>query len=323
MLRKILSLIQDFFGISPKESRGALVLILLSGGLLLLPSVFKWGILPYFQDDSPPFTLHYLDSTAAHLPEASVPGANDSPYNPQNRHENARPPSRLFVFDPNTATPGQLEELGVPRFLALRIEKYRQKGGTFRKKEDLKKIYDFPTALYNRLEPYISVPHSAENDPTKTTVASSDAGGPPLPREVRAYGRSVLAPFDINTSDTAQLARLRGIGEKLSTRIVKFRDALGGFHSTDQYREIFGLDSVALTEMQQYARIQTPPKKIPINTVSAEDLYKHPYFRNKKLNEVIIRYREQHGDFASPESLRGIRILDEATLRKISPYLSF
>ncbi|WP_373515890.1 ComEA family DNA-binding protein, partial [Persicitalea sp.] len=74
---------------------------------------------------------------------------------------------------------------------------------------------------------------------------------------------------------------------------------------------------------RRYGRVQTAPKKININKVTPEELYRHPYFRNKKLNEVIVRYREQHGPYASPEAMKAVRILDEATLRKWEPYLSF
>jgi hypothetical protein len=38
-----------------------------------------------------------------------------------------------------------------------RIEKYRQKGGYFRKGEDLKKIYGIDTSLIESLLPYIGI----------------------------------------------------------------------------------------------------------------------------------------------------------------------
>lgn len=324
MLQKLLYKIQDFFGISPKESRGALVLIVISFMLIWAPTVVKWWVLPLFQDDKIPFTIEYLDSTAALIPE-QVPSPGTQTYdNEANREERT---IRLFKFDPNTATTDQLQDLGIPRFLAQRIQKYREKGGKFRRKEDLQKIYDFPPTLFGRLAPYITL--SGEGSFSERTGdnnvgnLSSETKTLPLPKEIKAYGRAVPVPFDINTTDTAQLATLKGIGSTFSLRIVKFRDALGGFHSVDQYSEIYGLDSVALTELRRYGRIQSPPQKIAINTASTDDLYKHPYLRNRKLNDLIVRYREQHGPYTSPESLKGIRIMDETLLRKITPYLSF
>lgn len=329
MLRKLLNRIQDFFGISPAESRGALVLIVLSFGLVWAPTIFKWWVLPLFQDHTVPFTVEYLDSTAALLPDQGSQFEEGRSFQKKNYVGNADSfprPTRLFTFDPNTATPDELQELGIPKFLALRIEKYRQKGGKFRRREDLQKIYDFPPALFVKLDAYISLPGNGQKPgDTRTNFEESPArefASPPA-RETRTYTRPTPSAFDINTADTAQLATLRGIGSKLSARIVKFRDALGGFHSAEQYSEVFGLDSLALSELRKYGRVQTAPKKININTATIEDLNRHPYFRNRKLNEVLVRYREQHGSYTSPESLKAVRILDDATLRKWEPYLIF
>lgn len=326
MLSKFLFRIQDFFGISPKESRGALVLIVLSFMLIWTPTVFKWWVLPFFQDDTVPFTIEQLDSTAALIPESKSSYNTDRNYSenevPYTRDdEKSIAPIRLFAFDPNTASPAQLQELGVPRFLAQRIQKYREKGGKFRRKEDLKKIYDFSPALYSRLEGYIVLPG---NGTENSRFEGNPSENTPFPaRETTSFARPTPAVFDINTADTVQLNALRGIGSKLSARIVKFRDALGGFYSAEQYSEIYGLDSLALSELRRYGRIQSTPRKIAINSATVQELNGHPYFRNRKLNEVIVRYREQHGPFSSAESMKEIRILDEATLRKMVPYLVF
>ncbi len=332
-MKKLLHQIQDFFGISLAESRGALVLIVLSVVMVCVPSVVKWWVLPMFQDDTVPYTIEYLDSTAALIPETRNSLGEENKYENRsyadaNASKSSRP-TRLFSFDPNTATPEQLQELGIPKFLASRIEKYRQKGGKFRKKEDLKKIYDFPPALFSQLEGYIDLSENGQK--TMSGPAGFEekplpeaTGATPFPnRESRFPPRPAPTAFDINTADTMQLAALRGIGSKLSARIVKYRDALGGFHSPEQYAEIYGLDSTVLAELRRYGKLQSAPRKININTATSDELYRHPYFRNRKLNEVIVRYREQHGSYPSTEALKAIRILDEATLRKWEPYLSF
>lgn len=329
MLRKLLNRIQDFFGISPAGARGALVLIVLSFGLIWAPTVFKWWVLPLFQDDSVPFTVEYLDSTAALIPERESQFGEERSFQKKSyvgKTDAPSRPTRLFAFDPNTATTEEFQELGIPKFLALRIEKYRQKGGKFRRKEDLRKIYDFPPVLFAKLDPYINLSGDGQRPDNSGKVFSDNPEREFVPnpvRETKNYTRPTPTAFDINTADTAQLASLRGIGSKLSARIVKFRDALGGFHSTDQYADIFGLDSLALSELRKYGRVQTTPKKININAATTEELNLHPYFRNRKLNEVIVRYREQHGPYTSAESMKAVRILDEATLRKWRPYLAF
>ncbi|UFH57017.1 helix-hairpin-helix domain-containing protein [Spirosoma sp. KNUC1025] len=134
--------------------------------------------------------------------------------------------------------------------------------------------------------------------------------------------KPVLQPFDINTADTAQLIALRGIGATLAGRIVKFRDALGGFISTDQFRDIYGLDSLALEELQKFGKIWSGVRKIPVNTATVEELDRHP-FLSRRQAQVIVSYREQHGAFTSAGSLKPIRILDARTIEKIAPYLEF
>ncbi|NJK83456.1 MAG: helix-hairpin-helix domain-containing protein, partial [Saprospiraceae bacterium] len=61
-----------------------------------------------------------------------------------------------FAFNPNTASAAELRELGLPDRVAKTIINYRNKGGKFRRAEDLKKIYGLTPADYERLAPYLT-----------------------------------------------------------------------------------------------------------------------------------------------------------------------
>ncbi|REA55689.1 helix-hairpin-helix domain-containing protein [Dyadobacter luteus] len=325
MIRKIISQLQDFFGISRKEARGALVLIILMSFLIWTPFVFRRLILPHFPI---PFTekklnTQKLDSIVAELNKEAPekPGFNN--YEKKEFSKKAEKPIRLFPFDPNTASVEDLTTLGIPEFLAKRIEKYRSKGGKFRKKEDLLHIYDFPASTYKSLEPYITLSVSKIPVNSEKPVFTPDRKFADVPARGNNYVKPALVPFDINTADTTQLIKLKGIGSKLSVRILKFRDGLGGFHSTSQFSEIFGLDSVAVTELNKYAKIGTAVKKININTATVEELSSHSYLRNKKLANVIVNYRNQHGIFSSAEDLKKVKVLDAVTIEKLVPYLAY
>ncbi|MBO4529566.1 MAG: helix-hairpin-helix domain-containing protein [Paludibacteraceae bacterium] len=54
---------------------------------------------------------------------------------------------------------------------------------------------------------------------------------------------------EINSADTTELKRLRGIGSVLSARIVKYRKKIGGFTSVDQLRNIYGLSQETYEEI--------------------------------------------------------------------------
>ena len=67
-----------------------------------------------------------------------------------------------FDFDPNSATSDELKSLGFSEKLATRIINYRTKGGKFRIKTDLMKVYGMDSLLYDKLAPYIQLPDQFE-----------------------------------------------------------------------------------------------------------------------------------------------------------------
>ncbi|QMW04415.1 helix-hairpin-helix domain-containing protein [Spirosoma foliorum] len=335
MFNRFQSLIRDYFGFSHKEARGFVVLLFLTLLFLLVPFVYR-----FIGDQKPVDTSaadqRKLDSLVALMQaeEAKQPQFGNRPDKDKTTAEHFSEP-KLFRFDPNTVSVAGWQQLGLPKWLAERIDKYRTKGGRFRKKEDLLHIYDFPPDLYDQLEPYIALKEASSSDrsgngPSENAKPYNNESYKSAERqpykERPAYAerpaKPILQPFDINTADTSQLIALKGIGATLAGRIVKFRDALGGFVSEDQFRDIYGLDSLALDELQKFGKIRSSVRKIPVNTATIEELDHHP-FLSRRQAQIIVNYREQHGAYTSAESLKPIRILDAKTIEKIAPYLEF
>ncbi|GAB4035069.1 ComEA family DNA-binding protein [Spirosoma gilvum] len=330
MLNRLHSLIRDYFGLSHKEARGFIVLLLLSAFALLIPFVYRF-VADRKPIDTSQSDQRKLDSllTLMQAEEAKQPQFGSRPEKEKTTAEHFSEPKH-FPFDPNTATVAQWKQLGLPHWLAERIDKYRSKGGQFRKKEDLLRIYDFPPELYDQLEPYITLKESSPNqrfsqnkpNSSEAYTATERSAFPNRTNPAERPAKPSLQPFDINTADTSQLIALKGIGGTLAGRIVKFRDALGGFVSTEQYRDIYGLDSLALEELLKFGKIQSSVRKIPINTATVEELDRHP-FLSRRQAQIIVNYREQHGAYTSAESLKPIRVLDAKTIAKLAPYLEF
>jgi len=239
----------------------------------------------------------------------------------------------LAPFDPNKISTEQWIQFGLNRKVAQRIERYLAKGGKFRKKEDLLRVYDFPQDLYEALEPYIQIENQQQARKERKTYEqrkkydkkreNSDTYSPDTSRKFAKKEKKQFQKFDLNTADTAQLKTLRGIGEKRAVSIVKFREKLGGFAQISQISDVWGLDSMAIESVKKFTYI-TPNswKKIAINLASEEELKKHPYI-GYKLAKVLINYRLQHGKFTSETDLRKVKALDENTLQKLLPYISF
>jgi competence ComEA-like helix-hairpin-helix protein len=317
MKNRFLQRIAQIFHFSPAEARGFTVVL-----VFLIALLAAWIGEEWYFSQSPAFTIpeQKLDSLVVLLDKKEPKQRENDTFQASNI-------THLSPFDPNTASVAALQDVGIPRFLAERIEKYRSKGGKFRKKEDLQRIYDFPAKLYNQLESYIQLPKSNEQvsngyDNKAESYHTQFENNPKFPVSNNQFPTSKPTQFDINTADTTVLKRINGIGSGYAKRIIKFREALGGFISTDQVRETFGLPPETADELLKFAVLKSPAHKININEATIETLDAHPYI-NKLQAKIIVAYREQHGAFKTIEDLQPIKVLDGATIEKIKPYLVF
>ena len=164
MFNRFQSLVRDYFGFSHKESRGFLVLLFLLLLCLLVPFLYR-ALDNRNPVDTSVADQRKLDSLVALMrtEEARQPAFADRSEREKTTTERFSEP-KLFQFDPNTVSVAGWQQLGLPRWMAERIDKYRSKGGQFRKKEDLLKIYDFPPDLYDQLEPYIALKETPRSD---------------------------------------------------------------------------------------------------------------------------------------------------------------
>jgi competence ComEA-like helix-hairpin-helix protein len=216
---------------------------------------------------------------------------------------------RPVAFDPNTVSLDSLLDMNVPPGVARTIIKYRDKGGQFWKKEDLQRIYGMDSALYAGLEPYIRVPARASKP--KQYQKS-------FPK--KDYVRKALPKIEINSAGVEAWQRLYGIGPVLSERIVKFRDALGGFRAIEQVGETYGLADSVFQQIRPQLVLEGGMQQININRCSVETLAGHPYV-SWKLARRIISYRQQHGHFEDLEDLKDVKELPMDFFERVGPYL--
>ena|SRR6218665_1597780 len=227
-------------------------------------------------------------------------------------HENASTAeaakAERFNFDPNALPDKDWKRLGFTEKQVKSIRKYEEKGGTFRKKEDLKKMYCIREEQYLSLEPYIVI--AAENKPAAAFVESKII--PVMPAKITIV--------ELNTADSAQLTTLKGIGPFFAKMILKYRNQLGGFYAKEQLLEVWKFDREKYDAIEKYVTVDaTLIKKIALNSCTAEQL-KHLYLDWNMVN-AIINYRKAHGKFKTIDDIRKTDLVDEETLRKIAPYL--
>ncbi len=129
--------------------------------------------------------------------------------------------------------------------------------------------------------------------------------------------------LEINTSDSASLEALPGIGPVLSARIIKFRKLLGGFASVDQLREVYGLSEevFGLISSRVYADT-TAVRKISVNNADYKELIRLPYFEKYEVT-AILKYRELKGKIENIDQMIDNKLIAKEKAGKLRPYLEF
>jgi len=126
---------------------------------------------------------------------------------------------------------------------------------------------------------------------------------------------------NLNTSSARDLTQVRGIGEVLSKRIVKYRKRLQGFDELDQLYEVYGLDSLVVEKVKRQFKLITKPErvKIPIAEVTMEALLRIPYLSKSEAKKIIgLRTRNQNLSF---ENLRSEPGFDSLKIERLALYL--
>ena len=188
----------------------------------------------------------------------------NAPHEPAVERIVSRSPRRKvenFRFDPNTVTLDELRRLGFTDKQAEAIDRYRQKGGRFRRKSDFARSYVVSDTLYARLEPYIDIPL-----------------------------------LDLNCADSAAFDALPGIGGYFARQMVLYRKRLGGCYSdARQLLEIHHFDQAKLDAIADLITIDTTlVRSYPLWTYPIDSLRKHPAIGNYATARSIVFFREHN-----------------------------
>lgn len=296
----ILSGVQDLFGVSRKQAKGILVLQFLILIMLVSPIVFS-VVLPKEKDEIELEDEMLLNELIAKWETMKEVKKEDPPVFTSGQSE----PS-YFLFDPNKASQDELVKLGFPGWLAERLVKFRNAGGTFKVKTDIKKVYGLQDGLYNRLEDYIQLPDEMDySSKVAEREGSENTRSEKIDVElIKGIEPNLLLLLDINLADSIELQSIRGIGPAFSSRIIRFRDILGGYTSIEQLKEVYGLTEETYEAIKPHILIgeKFEPKKLPINLADQAQLSTHPYI-SYTTARALVNYRKQHGSFQSLEEI--------------------
>lgn len=239
--------------------------------------------------------------------------------------EREQPAYELFRFDPNTLSDSGFFALGFSEREVSVLRKYMAAGGHFREKNDFGRLYFVDEARLDSLKPYLLLPDKApgprlnktdRKKPKEERVKWSDTADYDLYKHNPAVA-------ELNTADTNELLKIRGVGSFYARQISDYRDELGGFFTIAQLMEIWKMSEENVDRIAEQVRIDTSEiKKIDVNRATAQALSRHPYIYFGLANKIVI-YREENGPFEDIDHMQAAGLLNDELRIKLAAYLDF
>lgn len=290
--------LNDYFGFNRQQRNGLWLLLLFSFLLFMVRLLYPYFISPAkIEVRSLPIFERRIDSAAARSGHYRAAGFDRSAT------------GSLFVFDPNTASAEQLQQLGLRGKTAATLIKFRSRGFVFKEKKDLLKVYGISDKLFATLEPYILIKH--ENKPAAPAEQERSTQQAPAKAPART---------ELNSADSMALLALNGIGPAFAKRILKYRAVLGGYTSVEQLREVYGFTEELFEKVKPVVEADAAlVKKIHLNTDDFKTVNRHPYL-SYELTRLIFNARRQA---ALDEGRLKAVLNDDALYDKLLPYLAF
>ncbi|BDD02734.1 helix-hairpin-helix domain-containing protein [Aureibacter tunicatorum] len=294
-LKKIKNYLEKEFDLTASQIRSISVLSFLLILLITGKSFYK-----IWQADISPVTevqAKLLDSLSSAVPQKDF---TEKSFN-------------IFKFNPNTASEEDLVSLGFNKWTSKNIIKYRSKGGVFKIKKDLFKIYNIDSTLILTLYDSINLPENI-SQPKKSNYSKKIG-----PIKSQAIAKK-LRKFNINKITDADKEDFKSIRPYIFDRMISFRNKLGGIVDKAQIKEIYGINNDEIDLLIKHASISSDftPKKINIQNATFKQLIQHPYLNYEQTKAIFAAKKE--------DSILNFQIL-KAKIPSISlqlePYISY
>ena len=232
-----------------------------------------------------------------------------------------------FPFDPNTADSASLVRLGLSPWMARAVGRYRAKGGRYHRPEDFQRVPGMTLELFERLLPVMRIGRAfqyySDLGYTERSLAPSTTS-----QQIKTSRDSITFPhhekfdqmvqLDLNTVDTVELMKVPGIGSWRAQQLVRYRDRLGGFVSTEQLAEVEGFPA----ELAEWFEVNAPVRRLNVNTATFSQLARHPYLGAQRAR-AITDFRRLHGTIRSLSDLRLLDGFSPSETQRLEPYVAY
>ena len=303
--------LKGFFSLSKSEQRGIIILFL----IILLIAIFNLFI-PYFVTSKHESTLiKYNADIELFLNNQKLLTDSVNIEHLQNSGEIdeaiASHKIKPFEFNPNKLPVEAWKKMGFTDQQIRTIKNYEAKGGKFKRKEDLKKIYSISDVEYRIIEPYINIPSLYKSKTGKVI------------KKEPSLAIVIYKNIEINSANSSELTTSLGLSSWLAKRAISYRSILGGYVNKGQLMEVYGFNDSIFNSIEKYINVDTSViMRIDINNIEFKELLKHPYF-DYNTTKSLLNTRNKIGGFSSISQLKLIDGINDSTINKVRDYLYF
>lgn len=219
----------------------------------------------------------------------------------------------IYPFNPNFITDFKGYKLGMSVAEIDRLLAYRKQNKFVNSAAEFQAVTKVSDSLLNAISPYFKFPDWVNNKKEYTTSTAKPAFNKP----------EKIVVVDINQATKADLMKVYGIGDKISDRILDYKNKLGAFVSMEQLDDVWGLSPEVIAKLNQNFEVKSTAgiQKININNASIKELSQFPFFKYALAKEIVV-FRSMNGDIKT-EDLSKIKGFPVDKIKIIALYLEF
>ncbi len=225
--------------------------------------------------------------------------------------ENRKP--KIYPFNPSFITDYKGYKLGMNTQEIDKLLTYRKQGKYINSPKQFQKVTGISNSLLNKLKPYFKFPDWINKE--------------------KKNNHNIIKVFkgeksNLNFCNANELQKIDGIGEKLSKRIIKYRNSIGSFKSKEQLQKVYGLKQEVVAKiLNRYyiIKVETLNSNEFDNTTTTKDLNKATAIDLKTINGIgeilanrIIKYRTKIKGFYFSDQLKEVYGLSPEVIKKIN-----
>lgn len=224
---------------------------------------------------------------------------------------------KMYPFNPNFISDHKAYALGMSVIEIDRLHAFRALNKFANSADEFQEVTQVSDSLLHKISPYFKFPEWTQKKNKRLTTSSTAAKSSVL------VPQKVVEVRDLNLITAEELKIINGIGEKLSARIIKFRNRLGGFLVNEQLLDVYGLEPIVVERTLKRFRVLQPPeiKQININAASISEI-SHLVYISYSMAQKIVDYRENNGRINSFDELKDIEGFAMDKIDRIQLYLS-